>query len=47
MPCFRVYTNVEADKVTQMGFLKEASSMIAKELRKPEGYIYYLLFNNQ
>ena len=38
MPIFRVFTNVDADKVTQVDFLKEASSMLAKELRKPEGY---------
>lgn len=39
MPCFRVYTNVEVDRPAQIAFLKEASAMVAKELRKPEGYI--------
>lgn len=39
MPCFRVYTNVNADKPIQMAFLKEASSMVAKELGKPEGFL--------
>lgn len=41
MPCFRVYTNVDADKPTQMAFLKEASAMVAKELGKPEGFQIY------
>ena len=36
MPCLRVFTNVDADKSAQNAFLKEASSMVAKELRKPE-----------
>ena len=38
MPCLRVYTNVDMDKTTQVAFLKAASAMLAKELRKPEGY---------
>lgn len=41
MPCLRVYTNVDTDKATQVAFLKDASAMLAKELRKPEGYTFY------
>ncbi|CBK21936.2 uncharacterized protein [Blastocystis hominis] len=48
MPCLRVFTNVDADKSTLNAFLKEASAMVAKELRKPERYdlamsLYYPL----
>lgn len=43
MPCLRVYTNVDTDKATQVAFLKDASAMLAKELRKPEGYTFLLL----
>lgn len=45
MPCLRVYTNVDTDKATQVAFLKDASAMLAKELRKPEGYALLLPFH--
>lgn len=36
MPCVRVFSNVEADKPSQMTFLKELSAAMAKLLKKPE-----------
>ena len=39
MPCLRVFINVYAEKTVLNTFLKEASAMLAKELRKPERWL--------